>query len=326
MNILESISQNNKKIPLDYRQIKTLDEIKIDLKHLNWNEVTNEHLFNLRSLIMPESKKIIKIELISDVDTGDLEIDDMSHSYWVNGVPTHNTVNIPEHYSYDDFKELYLTAWRSEIKGLTTYRANTMTAVLEEQKTHEYQSELEEMFVKSNGDVIKEDVKLPKEYYSKGYIRRDKNKKKWYINIAFADSKYQKPYAMFVHTNSYESTEVAGKVIEDMESLCRNKGIKEELIERQRSKYSGQTNVNKIARAIGLALRHNVPAFEIVGILEENPDGFSSFLFHVKKLLSKFIKDGTKIENEVCQACNTKNIIYQEGCKMCLECGWSACG
>jgi len=116
------------------------------------------------------------------------------------------------------------------------------------------------------------------------------------------------------------------EVIEDMESLCRNKGIKEELIERQRSKYSGQTNVNKIARAIGLALRHNVPAFEIVGILEENPDGFSSFLFHVKKLLSKFIKDGTKIENEVCQACNTKNIIYQEGCKMCLECGWSACG
>jgi ribonucleoside-diphosphate reductase alpha chain len=201
-----------------------------------------------------------------------------------------------------------------------------MIAVLEEQKNHEYQSELEEMFVKSNGSVIKEDVRLPKEYYSKGYIRKDNKKKKWYINIAFADSKYKKPYAIFVHTNSYESSDVADKVIDDMETLCRNKGIKEELIEIQRSKYSGQANVNKITRAIGLALRHNIPIAEIVGVLEENPDGFSSFLFHIKKLLSKFIKDGTKIDNELCPNCSSKNVIYQEGCKMCLGCGWSACG
>jgi len=236
------------------------------------------------------------------------------------------TVNIPNEYGYEDFKNLYLSAWKAGIKGLTTYRANTMIAVLEEQKTQEYQTELEEMFIKSNGYVIKKDVKLPKEYYSKGYIRKDKDKKKWYINIAFADSRYMKPYAMFIHTNSKESTEVAGKVIEDMELLCRTKGIKEELIEKQHIKYAGQSNVNKISRAIGLALRHNVSVVEIVNVLEDNPDGFSTLLFHIKKLLSKFIKDGTKIENEKCPECDTNNIIYQEGCKMCLGCGWSACG
>jgi ribonucleoside-diphosphate reductase alpha chain len=32
------------------------------------------------------------------------------------------TVNVPENYPYEDFKDLYLEAWRSGLKGLTTYR------------------------------------------------------------------------------------------------------------------------------------------------------------------------------------------------------------
>jgi len=34
------------------------------------------------------------------------------------------TVNVPEDYPYDDFKHLYLQAWRSGLKGLATYRPN----------------------------------------------------------------------------------------------------------------------------------------------------------------------------------------------------------
>lgn len=41
------------------------------------------------------------------------------------------TVNVPQHCAFDDFKDLYLTAYRSGvIKGCTTYRAGTMPAVL----------------------------------------------------------------------------------------------------------------------------------------------------------------------------------------------------
>ena len=42
------------------------------------------------------------------------------------------TVNIPVEYPYDDFKDLYLHAWKSNLKGLATYRPNNILgAVLE---------------------------------------------------------------------------------------------------------------------------------------------------------------------------------------------------
>ena len=42
------------------------------------------------------------------------------------------TVNIPADYPYDDFKSLYLQAWRARLKGLATYRPNSILgAVLE---------------------------------------------------------------------------------------------------------------------------------------------------------------------------------------------------
>ncbi|HSV34863.1 MAG TPA: ribonucleoside-diphosphate reductase, adenosylcobalamin-dependent, partial [Ramlibacter sp.] len=36
------------------------------------------------------------------------------------------TVNIPADYAYDDFKDLYHQAWRASLKGLATYRPNTI--------------------------------------------------------------------------------------------------------------------------------------------------------------------------------------------------------
>jgi len=51
-----------------------------------------------------------------------------------------------------------------------------MTAVLEKkQDITKYQTDLEKMFVEANGDVIKDEVKIPLEYYSKGYKIKDKN-------------------------------------------------------------------------------------------------------------------------------------------------------
>ncbi|MBG6082988.1 adenosylcobalamin-dependent ribonucleoside-diphosphate reductase [Rubrivivax gelatinosus] len=36
------------------------------------------------------------------------------------------TVNVPEDYPYDDFKGLYMAAWRAGLKGLATYRPNSI--------------------------------------------------------------------------------------------------------------------------------------------------------------------------------------------------------
>lgn len=49
-----------------------------------------------------------------------------------------------------------------------------------------------------------------------------------------------------------------------------------------------------------MALRHNVPIVKIVETLNNYNDGLSTLMFHVKKLLSGFIKDGTKVSSGMC--------------------------
>ena len=45
------------------------------------------------------------------------------------------TVNVPEDYPFDDFKQLYLSAWKAGLKGITTYRPNNVIgSVLEVKK------------------------------------------------------------------------------------------------------------------------------------------------------------------------------------------------
>ncbi|HUN90739.1 MAG TPA: adenosylcobalamin-dependent ribonucleoside-diphosphate reductase [Burkholderiaceae bacterium] len=45
------------------------------------------------------------------------------------------TVNVPEDYPFDDFRDLYLEAWKAGVKGITTYRPNNVIgSVLEVRK------------------------------------------------------------------------------------------------------------------------------------------------------------------------------------------------
>ena len=134
-----------------------------------------------------------------------------------------------------------------------------------------------------------------------------------------------KPFAMFIRTNNKQTTQVADVVIDAMETLCRTKGISEQIIQKQRQKYVNASNVDKIARAIGLALRHNVPMVDVVSTLQQYNDGLSTLLFHIRKLLSKFIKDGTVIKQKKCQVCGGQ-LRYTEGCSTCIACGNSRCG
>ena len=237
------------------------------------------------------------------------------------------TVNLPADYPYEEFKNLYIDSWKAGIKGITTYRAGTMTAVLEKkQETKDQQVELENMFSGAKDGVILENVKLPSECHSKLYVIKDKNKKKWYVNIAFADQGLTRPFALFVNTNSKESNEVAEGTIESLMKLAKNKGINKTLIGDQLEKYLGQTNVTKIARSIGFLLRHNIAIIDIVDVLDEGNYPISSFTFHVKRLLKQFIKDGTNVsgKNGKCPQCGG-TMIFQEGCILCKDCSFSKC-
>lgn len=130
---------------------------------------------------------------------------------------------------------------------------------------------------------------------------------------------------MFIRTNAHMTTDVANNTIQAVEMLLRDKGVSEQLIIDQQAKYKAQSNVDKIARALGMAMRHNIPMTQIVQVLQAYHDGMSTLLFHIRKLLSSFIKDGTQVvlnnEKQECPSCNIGTLVYSEGCKMCKDCG-----
>ena len=236
------------------------------------------------------------------------------------------TVNVSKDCSYDQFKDIYLDAWMNKIKGITTYREGTMTAVLQAKgKTKQYQNELQKTFQNANGNIIIDDVKIPKQYFARGFKMKDKNGKKWYFTLAFVDGTYTKPFAIFTRTNNRQTTEVTNLLIEHIQDLLINKKIKMQLIEKQRQKYkNNESNVDKMSRAISMCLRHNINISDIVQILDRHNNQLSSFLFHIKKLLSRYIPDGT-ISNKKCDECKSQ-LVYQQGCFVCMNCGFSKCG
>lgn len=236
------------------------------------------------------------------------------------------TINIPAEFTYEDFKNVYMNAWRRKIKGITTYRAGTMTAVLEDKKAQQnYQSQLQKLFSQNAQAIILSDVKIPQKSYALQYKIKDKNKKKWYFTLSFADRELTRPFALFIRTNQRESNEVTDLVIQAMEQLLLSYGIREQLIQEQRDKYAGQSNVDKIGRAIGMALRHNIPMNEVVQTLQQHSDGLSTLMFHIRKVLGQYIKDGTKINDKLCDVCGEDALVYQAGCSTCISCGASKC-
>ena len=72
------------------------------------------------------------VEQLPDYFVSALEMDADGHIAMMQAVQPFvdtaisKTVNIPADYPYDDFKGLYLLAWRARLKGLATYRPNSI--------------------------------------------------------------------------------------------------------------------------------------------------------------------------------------------------------
>lgn len=228
------------------------------------------------------------------------------------------TINVPHDYPFDDFKNIYLDAYKSQyVKGVTTYRSGTMTTVLAAKDEKHATTEDEE--------IILSDVKLPDSSPATMKILKAEGRK-WYLTVIW-NEKQTRPLALFVHTNSHEKNVTTANAVEILADLARKKGIPSKHVEASLEKITGDNNATKIARMISLNLRHGVLIKNIVRALDAIEDVIvGSFLFQVKKFLSTFIKDGEKVEGAKCDNCGSHRIVYSEGCMRCNDCGSSKCG
>lgn len=66
---------------------------------------------------------ITALEGLGRIELCDIEVAD-SHDYLVSGIWSHNTINVPTDYPFEDFKDIYMYGYEKGLKGCTVFRFN----------------------------------------------------------------------------------------------------------------------------------------------------------------------------------------------------------
>lgn len=238
------------------------------------------------------------------------------------------TINLPADVSEDLVAKLYLEAWSSGCKGVTVYRDGSRSGVLiandEETETEEEQETLPS-FTTKRPQVLTADI-----------LRFQNNKEKW---IAFIGKMNDAPYEIFTGLADDEygiplpRWVTSGLIIKnrDEEGNSRydfqfeNKRGYKTTVEGLSHKFDPE--YWNYAKLISGTMRHGMPidkVVELINSLQLDSHSINTWKNGVVRALKRYIEDGTKAKS-ICQNCGSDQVIYQEGCLSCTNCGSSRC-
>lgn len=236
------------------------------------------------------------------------------------------TVNLPNDYSFEDFKNVYMDAWKSEIKGITTYRDGTMTAVLETKESQKRNSEKSQSI--SYTDAPKRPEKLECDIHQVR-IKGDS----WTIFIGKLNGL---PYEIFggsekyikipkVYTRGILQKDSKKNDMNSQYNLYYGEEGKETIIKDIVSVFENPL-YNYHTRSLSMKLRHGIPVHFIVDMLQRDELGSELYSFNkvIARVLKTYIKDGTKKKGK-CPNCGSEHLVMQEGCFVCQDCSYSKC-
>jgi ribonucleoside-diphosphate reductase alpha chain len=218
-----------------------------------------------------------------------------------------STVNLPHSATEDDVATIYETAWKWGCKGITVYRDGCRSGVLVSSNTRE-----EPRIEKTTS------LKRPTELVGKIYAVKYKTDN-IYVALGFVGNDI---YEVFTGINFRHKIEAAdGKIIK----VKRNHYVfrTEEGKEYDLTNGHSDDSANALTRIISCALRHGSDIKFICDQLEKTEGDLMSFSKVISRIFKKHIKD-MSVSSESCVECGAK-LVYQNGCKSCLQCGYSAC-
>jgi ribonucleoside-diphosphate reductase alpha chain len=229
------------------------------------------------------------------------------------------TINIPKNVKKELVSDLYLTAWESGCKGATVYREGSRSGVLLSGKDDKQQD------ISRRPRVLEADI-----------IRINNNDEKW---IAFVGLKNGKPYEIFTGLADEEIFPIPKSIVKGQ--IKKNKA--EDGTSRYDFQYTdkygykntlgGLSHMFKpdfwnYAKLISGVLRHEMPIPHVVNLVRSlrlDNESINTWKVGVERALKKYIADGTKAKGK-CEECSSSNLVYQEGCLICSDCGSSKCG
>lgn len=236
------------------------------------------------------------------------------------------TINIPNDATEELVNQLYIKAWEVGCKGVTVYRDGSRSGVLISNEDKKEQAPAPTSFPRKRPQILETDI-----------VRFQNNKDKWIAFIGLID---KKPYEIFTG------------LADDEEGIALPRWVNDGVIiknrdENGKSRYDFQfknlrgykTTIEGLshkfnpefwnyAKLISGTLRHGMPienVVELINRLELDSESINNWKAGVGRALKRYIADGTEASGK-CSNCSSDQVVYQEGCLICKNCGSSKCG
>jgi len=256
------------------------------------------------------------------------------------------TINCPESLSFEDFKEVYLEAYKMGCKGCTTYRPNDITgAVLEAPaKEEEPQSELPLETIADNARPADEFDSGAVVYMTQPLDRPEELPGRTY-KIKWADSEHaiyitlndivqdgrRRPFEVFINSKNMEHYAWTVALTRMISAVFRRGGDVSFVVEELKAVFDPRGGqwfegkyVPSLLAAIGGVIERHM---KDIGFLPRPGEQTAEATPEPAPLAVG--QDGapaTGIRPNQCPKCGEAALIRQEGCDLCTSCGHSKCG
>ncbi|MFH2124700.1 MAG: adenosylcobalamin-dependent ribonucleoside-diphosphate reductase [Pseudomonadota bacterium] len=199
------------------------------------------------------------------------------------------TINLPNSATREEVKLCYLLGFQLGCKGLTVYRDGSRDSqVLNAGGS----AESEQVAVVSADGMVKRN--LPDTLNAKRYRLKDQDQKSVYIIVCFDEN--EKPMEVFAKFPFDNRVDLKDK----------------------------STMWTTTCRLVSLALRFNIPASEIIKQLDRSSGHMLDLPAQLSKLFKSFMAGTHHGFASVCPECSGQ-LIFEEGCETCHQCGYSKC-
>jgi ribonucleoside-diphosphate reductase alpha chain len=238
------------------------------------------------------------------------------------------TINLPNDATEELVGTLYMEAWKSGCKGVTVYREGSRSGVLLADDSDKGQAtNVGSLLSLNRPRTLEADV-----------VRFQNNKEKW---IAFIGLINEHPYEIFTGLADDEDGILLPRWV-SRGWIIKNRD--EDDNSRYDFQYQNQrgykTTIEGLshkfdpefwnyAKLISGTLRHGMPIENVVHLVESlqlDNVSINTWKNGVARALKRYIPDGTETSGQECGNCHSKNLMYQEGCLTCKDCGSSKCG
>ena len=301
-------------------------------KFLTWLEVNGYRLADLDSISDEELDRLVAASPYHKATANDID--------WVAKVQMQGaiqkwvdhsisvTVNLPNEVSEQLVADVYKTAWECGCKGVTVYRDGSRSGVLIEKKKKKAEK-------CGCEEEHKQLIRRPKSLEA-DVVRFKNGSEDW---IAFVGLSNGRPYEIFTGKIEEDAMFIPRKITKGFIIKVKDADGSKRYDFQYTDRYGYTNTVGGISRLfdeefwnyaklISGVLRHGMPIADVVALIESlhlDSETINTWKNGVERALKKYISDGTKAKH-ACPNCGEDTLVYQNGCPVCMSCGYSKCG